>query len=276
MVKNMHDVSESEAWGDETHAKVFDYLSNRPNFLIKRHYERFNEGRLLKMCSNKIKGETFFEIGCATGDLYRYISTFMNRFNYFGFDISEPAIQRAKAKYPQVEFHQLSVNIDAIANDYGRPDIIWCRDVVLHQTLPYVFLDSLITLSNEAVILRLRTRDVGKTVFEAENSCQVHWDKHWVPYIVLNIDELIAEIKKHETVGKIIISRSYEVLGGHHLRFLPKDLYFTSAGGAETAVYIHKGARTNGKVEVQYMDRNDRPKLSLFERLAIKACSFNS
>ena len=75
--------------------------------------------------------------------------------------------------------------------------------------------------------------------FNFEDNCQLHYDKFWMPYIVLNIDELINFLKKLKIVKSIEINRSYEVLGGNVKRLLPKDLYFKSAGGAETTIEIN-------------------------------------
>ncbi len=268
----MHDVSETAAWGDQAHAKVFDYLSKMPKCLVKKHYESFNEGRLLKKFQDDIKGKTFFEIGCATGELYRYINIFMKQFDYYGFDISEPGIKRAKEKYPQGQFNLITAGFEGIVSEYEKPDVVWCRDVVLHQENPYAFIDELIDLSDNIIILRVRTRDVGETETDSKISCQLHWDKIWVPYIILNTDEMIEKIKSHEDVNKIIVSRSYEVLGGHNSRYLPKDLYYSEAGTAETAVFIQKGKRsTDNNVEVQFDDSPDRVKYNYFDRAIHKA-----
>jgi hypothetical protein len=59
-----------------------------------------------------------------------------------------------------------------------------------------------------------------------------------VPYIVLNINELVERIKLQSCVTSIELNRSYEVLGGLHGRHLPRELYFTEAGGAETSVRL--------------------------------------
>ncbi|OPY86535.1 MAG: hypothetical protein A4E72_01657 [Syntrophus sp. PtaU1.Bin208] len=84
----------------------------------------------------------------------------------------------------------------------------------------------LIVLSKDAVILRLRTRDVGDTVFDSEISCQLHWDKYWIPYIVLNTDERIRRISTHEDVKRIVLSRHYEVLGGITIASCRKNCTF--------------------------------------------------
>jgi len=262
----MHSVSETAAWQDQMHADVFDYLHRMPLYIVRKHYESFNEGRLLKRFGNEIRGDMFFEIGCATGELYRYLQQFMSRFHYVGFDISAPAIARAKAKYPQGRFHLISSGVAELEHQFGRPDAIWCRDVVMHQDNPYRFLHQLIRLSKDAVILRLRTRDAGDTVFDSEMSCQLHWDKYWVPYIVLNTDELIRQISSHEDVKRIVLSRHYEVLGGHNYRFLPKELYFRGAGTAETAVFIQKGTG-KGSADVSFMDQPDRPRYNLLDHV---------
>lgn len=263
-------VSESEAWGDQEHANVFDYMYSMPNPFLKKHYESFNEGRLLKAYKPTFGSDKFFEIGCATGELFRYISNYRKEFNYYGFDISEPGIRRAKQKYPEGNFHKLTEGFDEIQKKYGQPNVVWCRDVILHQNDPYSFLDNLISLARDAVFVRLRTRDVGDTVFDTQLSCQLHWDKYWVPYIVINTDEMIRRIEAHQDVKKITICRAYEVLGGHNYRFLPKELFFKGSGSAETALFIEKGSRIGEGLEVSYIDRPDQPKYSLVERVALK------
>ena len=251
---------QGHAWSSNEHARVFDYMANNPNFLLKKHYELFNETRFLKHSDNEIKGDVFFEIGCATGELYRYLSNYLKRFKYHGFDVSKVAVDRAKEKYGERHFTTIVPGEagDVEIGKHGKPDVVFCRDVVIHQEHPYEFLDGLIQMANEAIFLRLRTRDQGATVFDPTQSCQLHWDKHWEPYIVLNIDEMINRIKKHRKVDKIIIGRRYEPLGGHNFRYLPKELYFTDAGSAETAVYIHKGEKERSDdVTVIYRDQPD-------------------
>ena len=270
----MSDVSEKKAWNHEMHASVFDYMHKRPGFILKKHYESFNEGRLLKQFASQIKGKRFFEIGCATGELYRYLDQYLPKFEYTGFDISAPAISRAKSKYPEANFYQLfSLSPESIEEEHGRSDVIWCRDVILHQSEPYDFMDSLIDLANEALFLRLRTRDKGATETNPEVSCQLHWDKHWIPYMILNTDELISKIRNHQHVKKLVISRNYEPLGGQNFRFLPKELFFTSTLTAETALYIQKSRVTDADMEIEYNDRIDSPDFNLFEKIICKLTS---
>ena len=136
-----NNISEKKAWDDQTHAEHFDFLSTEPNWILKKYYESLSEGKLLKMWKpHKGKGR-LFEVGCATGEFYRYIHNYRRDLNYTGFDISEPAIQCAKQKYPDGNFCKLVSGLDEIVDSFGQPEAVWCRDVVLHQKDPYLFLD---------------------------------------------------------------------------------------------------------------------------------------
>jgi len=117
---------------------------------LKYHYRRLNEIKLLKQNINNIIGNKLFEIGCATGELYRYFLNNHKKFNYSGFDISSPLIKRAHRKYPKDKFILLTPSeIFNIKSKFGKPDLVWSRDVVVHQENPYQFIQFLIDLSSE-------------------------------------------------------------------------------------------------------------------------------
>ena len=265
-------ISERSAWQDNTHARVFDEVSMYPGYLMKKRFESFNEIRLLRKHEHKIKGDKFFEVGCATGELGRYVGRYLPRFRYTGFDISRPAIDRAVEKYGPARYRLLDGPISAFRDAHGTSDVVFCRDVVLHQLDPYAFLDALLGIAEHALVMRLRTRDVGDTVFDAEQACQYHYDRHWVPYIVLNTAELIERISADPAVTEIVVSRRYEVLGGFNLRFLPKDLFYSETRSAETALIVLKGpGARQGVPTVTYEDRFDgRPDYSLMDRAHLK------
>jgi SAM-dependent methyltransferase len=264
-------VTERGAWQDDTHARVFDEVSTYPDLLMKKRFEGFNEVRLLQAYRASISGTTLYEIGCATGEFCRYASRYLHGLQYTGFDISRPAIARARQKYGANRFVLLGSGIEAFAAVYGQADVVFCRDVVLHQREPYRFLMNLLGMAREALVLRLRTRDVGATVFDAEQSCQYHYDRHWVPYIVLNTDELLDKVAADQSVVKIVVSRRYEVLGGHNFRFLPKELYYSESRTAETALLVIKGkASRRGKAEIVFDDRPDGPQFSLLDRAILR------
>jgi hypothetical protein len=264
-------VTEKLAWQDRTHARVFDEVSFYPRFLMRKRFESFNEVRLLQAHAARIGGDVLYEVGCATGEFGRYAGACLPQYAYRGFDISRPAVERAVAKYGEGKYELFEGEITSLRARYGRADVVFCRDVVLHQLDPYAFLAALLDLASRALVLRLRTRDRGATLLDAESSCQLHYDRHWVPYIVLNTDELIERISADRHVGEIVVSRRYEPLGGHNFRYLPKELYFSEARTAETAVLVIKQeSPRNAEVRVAFDDRPDGPRYTPWERLLLR------
>ena len=87
------------------------------------------------------------------------------------------------------------------------------------------FLSSIIFTASTAklfstVVIELRTRDIGKTNLDVSNSCQLV-DNVWVPYIVLNYQELKDFLLKNESIknSKITLNREYTILGGKNGRY---------------------------------------------------------
>lgn len=264
-------ISEAAAWQDHTHARVFDEVSAYPDFLMRKRFESFNEVRLLRQHAGAVRGTKLFEIGCATGEFGRYAAKYLPQFEYTGFDISRPAIERAIAKYGNARYRLLEGPIEEFTGRFGTASVLFCRDVVLHQLDPLGFVSSLMKIAAGALVLRLRTRDVGGTVFDAEISCQYHYDRHWVPYIVLNTAQLLDCICQDSRVADIVVSRRYEPLGGHNFRYLPKELYYKETGTAETAVVVLKRETPrSGNARISYDDRPDGPRYSLLDRAILR------
>ena len=115
-------------------------------------------------------------------------------------------------------------------------DIVYSRDTVLHQKDPWKFIDDLILKVKKHLILRLRTRNKGETILDLNRSCQLVPGEKWVPYIVLNYNELIQYLKKYN-FKLISTNRSKVVLGGKNNRFLDKALYLKETEGAETSIF---------------------------------------
>ena len=87
-----------DAFQKPIHAEAFDrqsYLSLKD---LRKTYESFNEMHLFNKYQSLIKEPKFLEIGCATGELYRYMKAYFPRFEYYGFDISEAAIGSCEGK----------------------------------------------------------------------------------------------------------------------------------------------------------------------------------
>src|SRR3989338_1460307 len=185
----------SSVWQKSEHAQCFDAWSCLTQDELRKVYESFNEIKLFKKYEGEIKGTSIFEIGCATGEFYRYLKKRFPKFSYSGFDISKNAVLRAKKKYPKGEFFVCSSDLTNMAAPFGRPSIVFSRDVVHHQLKPYEFLNTLISLAQEVLILRIRTLDKGESILDSERSCQWHYGG-WVPYLILNTDEVIETILK--------------------------------------------------------------------------------
>ena len=178
-------------------------------------------------------------MGCATGRFRRFFGKIWPSLQYKGFDISEAAIGYAKRLYPNGEFQVFGGSVKS--SPEIKSDIVFCRDVVHHQTNPSEFLSDLHDATGSYLILRVRTREVGTTVFDIGQSCQYAYG-HWVPYIVFNTSELIDLIRSFKpSPSKITLWRHPVVLGGQDSRCLPKELYYPETGTAETALLIEKG-----------------------------------
>ena len=201
-----------------------------------------------------IENPKIIDVGCATATTYRFLRNKLKNsaFSYKGIELSSPVIARARHLYRDIDILQ-TTGERPLAVLGSKVDIVYSRDTILHQEDPYDFLDQLIEVTGKFLIIRLRTRDNGKTELDISKSSQMHYDSFWMPYIVLNIDELISYFKNKKNVTKVTINRSYEVLGGQNERLLPKDLYFKKAKGAETSIMIELDySKKEGVAEIVY------------------------
>ena len=246
-----------QAWQEQGHAVEFD----PPDLYVwwRRSYENFNEFRLFEQHWRDLTGRSFIDIGCATGDLYRWLQDRHSEFHYHGYDISASAIERARKKYPEGAFDVIEADLSDLESR-EPPTVLWARDVVHHQVDPLEYLSRLLRVPSEAVVLRLRTRDVGDTVADPELSCQWAYG-HWVPFIVSNFDELVETIYDIAPAAKISAVKSYAPLGGSLGRFLPKECYYPETGTAETAMYISltAGAPNDRRLEVSALEDSPLP-----------------
>ena len=85
-----------EAWQEPVHAEFFDARAEYSLGKLRRVYENCNEFRLFVQHKKDIGRRDFGEIGCATGELYCYLRCYHPEYKYHGFDISRPAIERAR------------------------------------------------------------------------------------------------------------------------------------------------------------------------------------
>ncbi len=246
-------------WQHERHARHFDGRAALSDGDLVRNFASFNDVRLLGERLDRARPVTLLEVGCATGEFYRYLRLVHPQVRYCGIDISHAAIARAKEKYPKarivpVEPQAKLAEVIERLGLAGRPEFVWCKDVLHHQTDPFGLLCELLGAAAEGVVLRTRTRDVGPTVLDPERSCQYHYDG-WMPYLVINLQELIDDIRRQASQAEVMVYRHRMVLGGRENRFLPKECYLPETGTAETAVGVLYRTDHPGRVTV--IDRTD-------------------
>lgn len=254
-----------DAWVRTDHARLFDAWSRVPTFVLQDRFERCNEIQMLRQVLVSRNGAcTLLEVGCATGEFYRYLMSRYPKISYAGCDISEVALERARHKFgSDKRFLLTDPNLEAV--EQLEPEIVFCRDVILHQPRPFEFLRKLYSIARHALVLRVRTRDVGATELDPDKSCQLNYGV-WAPYMVLNCRELIEQLRKMKPQPRRVhLAKHYMVLGGHHSRYLPKDCYLTETGTAESGLLIEKGGEP-GRINVLEENRPERLRLGLLYR----------
>ena len=263
------------SWKEDAHAVHFDGLRFIPTPLVVRRWEGFNEVRLLASLLRREPRLTVLEIGCATGEMSRYVTRRHPKATYIGADISEPAIARAREKFGErARFILTDPSLAAL--DGLVPDIVFCRDVLQHQTEPWAFLERLYRLASRALIMRIRTRDRGETEYNPDRSCQYHAGS-WVPFIILKADELIETLSTNfrPSPAHITLVKDPIVFGGHQGRFVPKDCYEKATGTAETAMLVVKGSDGAGRPAVDVTTRVDGEQTPRWSRMQ-RACRVSS
>jgi 2-polyprenyl-3-methyl-5-hydroxy-6-metoxy-1,4-benzoquinol methylase len=237
-----------EGWNSEGHLEGFDFWNHKPDFYFNFLYGCFSEQQFLISTLSHLKSPSLLDVGCATGTTYRFAKNKVgvDNFEYTGIDLSEAALKKARTIYPKGNF--LLSNQEKLIDQLGKKfDVVFSRDTIMHQTDPKSFINDLMSVASKTLIVRLRTRDKGETDYNVETSCQMHYEKYWMPYIVMNFDELINIFSTFPGVSKITANRSYETLGGLNHRYLPKELYFSNTGGAETSIQIEIDENFSGK-----------------------------
>ena len=255
-------------WQNREHASAFDVRHALTRCQLLKIYESFSDVQLLR--ERAAGPATLLEVGCATGDLYRYLALRLPQLRYRGVDISQAAIARAQGKYPNASFQliQPGVLLASMLSALGmpeKPEIVYSKDVVHHQVRPFEFVSGLLSAASQMVVFRTRTRDAGSTVTDPDLSCQFHY-QGWMPYIVINLEELLAHIRRQAPQAEILAYRNHIVLGGRENRFLPKECYLPETGTAETTLGVFLKTNAPGRTRIE--DRKDmNPKYPFTYRL---------
>jgi SAM-dependent methyltransferase len=240
-----------KGWDTSSHLETFDLWNKKGNLEFNFFYGNFAEQRYLLETVARLIDCSILDVGCATATTYRYLRNKLGKksYRYKGVDLSKPVLDKAIRLYPEVDVVQKAN--ENLYDYFGQQfDVVFSRDTILHQTEPYKFIQELMDISKNALILRLRTRDNGKTELDIDKSCQRHYDKFWMPYVVLNIDELISFVSQNARLERITINKEYQILGGTNQRYLPKELYSSATGGAETSLLLEFSDKEIDKVKI--------------------------
>ena len=222
------------AWNKIEHTHSFDFWNKVSKSCMKFMFSSFEENKYLIDCLKKNKNQSVLDYGCASGYVKRFLNFYFDsKLKYTGIDISTKSIELAKKNYGNEFFTVPEYENSEIKSK--KFDIVYSRDTIMHQEEPWKFITTLISKTNNFLILKLRTRDNGPTDLNVENSCQMQPGELWAPYIILNYDELLEFLKKNN-FKFIKTNRSYSMLAGNNLRYLDKSLYYKKTGTAFTSV----------------------------------------
>jgi SAM-dependent methyltransferase len=245
----MADQTTFDAWQTTAHVDTFDAAAALGRWRWRWQFEGYNFTRLIRPFLTRITSIT--EIGCATGEYIRYLRAIGYGGSYVGYDISERAIQRARAKLPREEF--LTVAPDT--SSFRPADLVVAVDVAHHQPEPWSFLEKLLGAARGALLIRERTTDTHSSSPDWQSSCKYE-NGMWVPYMVLNTAQFVDFFLKHGA-AEIIVARHYQELAGFGGRYLPKYLYGPQAKTALASMLVLRPTLTHSRERVTYMDRQE-------------------
>jgi SAM-dependent methyltransferase len=236
-----------QAWSQEPHDTHLGTWDKYSASKIVKLLDEFNEWHMFRTLVGQPDLHTFSDVGCATGHSCRFIQKVWPALEYKGFDISVGAIEHAKKLYPNPKTSFQLFDGTVSSQPAIKSDIVLCRDVIHHQPNPLDMLKDLYDAAGKYLILRMRTKEVGETVYDVELSCQYSYG-HWVPFIVFNTSELVDIISSMDPKpSKITVQKQPLILGGVNNRYVVKELYYPETGTAETAFLVDKTPLEEGK-----------------------------
>ncbi len=239
------------------------YSDNLYNLKFGSYYSSFKSLEILK----KHPEYNILEIGIGAGNFYRFLKINKIKNNYTGGDISEFYVNLANKIHKSNNF--ILTSLDQSLNLEQKYDFVYSRNVALHQSNPYDFIDNIIKKTGSKLIIELRSRDIGDTNFDVNNSCQLV-DGVWVPYIILNYEELKDFLLKKDFIknSKITLNRQYMIFGGKNLRYLEKDLYYKKTKTANIIITIELD-KQHEIIETYQEDKNYKKNLYYYPNLLL-------
>jgi SAM-dependent methyltransferase len=230
-------------WDSEDHVMTFEMPTRLDRWTWIWHWNQFNYTKLARLILPSVASIT--EVGCATGEYIRFLRKIGYRGDYVGYDVSRPAIGRARKKLPKEKF----LAVEPEFPDYEVADLVIAIDVGLHQPDPFQFHERLFSRAKKFLLLKERTTDTCPTSKDWKESCA--WgSSNWVPWMVLNIQDVLRFWRKL-AAKQVVVARNYHPLAGLGLRYLPKYLYPETAKTAATSILVSKDVKVlNGDFAV--------------------------
>jgi hypothetical protein len=102
------DTPSLKGFNSETHLEVFDIWNTYSDARFKFLYGAFQENRFLAQTISS--GNTILDVGCATGTTVRWLKSngLFEPSNYFGIDLGNEVIDKAKSLYPDSAFETVT------------------------------------------------------------------------------------------------------------------------------------------------------------------------
>ena len=214
---------------------------------------------------NDNKDFDVLEIGIGAGNFYRLLKINKVLNSYTGADINQNYVKLANKIHQCDKF--LLTDYQHRENLKDFYNVVYSRNVAMHQVNPYNFLNNLIKKAKNVLVVELRSRDVGATENDVKKSYQ-KVDDVLLPYIVLNYDELKNFLIKNDKCknSRIIINRNYKILGGQNSRHLPRELSEKNTKSANTTFIIEFGNNKN----YEHQTNNSVELIETFEKVLKK------
>ena len=115
------------------------------------------------------------DVGCGTGG---NIAALADRFRCVGIDESEHAIDRARARYPQIEFVR-SVDPAVLARYLENANVVTCMDVIEHVERDGEFLEQIVRATRPGALLLL-TVPAGMELWSEHDVTNGHYRRYTV------------------------------------------------------------------------------------------------
>ena len=193
-------------------------------------------------------GAKVLDVGCASGGFFNIMRSFEPHIEYTGIDLSERAVELARARYPEATFR--------VTEGYDLPfedntfDLVHCTSVFNNEPSYQPMLKEMYRVSNRFVVVDIRLlKGIGK---QQQSIYNIQFEgegvEATVPYVVNDADEVADFILQLEPKPKALRGTGYF----HRLA----DEAESNGEACMTILLVQKGGQENG---VTVIDLDDLP-----------------